>query len=350
MGGQANSGNSFPCACFSVRAWLRKRLERRSRAWRGPDQPLLPMGKTTGLDAVCDRKQILVDWDRIASQPRPKHQGSDNFLKKQFKLCAHGEIGFFLTKQIISALPDTDEKPIKIKRKATFDGWEREVEEEERAFPSTKEQIKKMHMVFRNNLYMCLISFPQHPQLNVTKLDLDDWYEWFWGKDIAERKPSPSESTLVYAERNAWREIHNKVYEGATLKDATQDLRQDSLFWTREVYERCQTRSAPQHQREEEHRLVATAAPMVQGQVKSGRSPPKGKGKSKTKDKGKAKSSWPSTWATAAPNGTPFCRDFHVRKACQGSCGRSHNCPVMKDGWVCNAPPGQHSPGNCPHK
>ena len=223
------------------------------------------MGKTTGLDAVCDRKQILVDWDRIASQPRPKHQGSDNFLKKQFKLCAHGEIGFFLTKQIISALPDTDEKPIKIKRKATFDGWEREVEEEERAFPSTKEQIKKMHMVFRNNLYMCLISFPQHPQLNVTKLDLDDWYEWFWGKDIAERKPSPSESTLVYAERNAWREIHNKVYEGATLKDATQDLRQDSLFWTREVYERCQTRSAPQHQREEEHRLVATAAPMVQG-------------------------------------------------------------------------------------
>ncbi|CAK9065389.1 unnamed protein product [Durusdinium trenchii] len=69
---------------------------------RGPDQPLLPMGKTTGLDAVCDRKQILV-------QPRPKltYQGSDNFLKKQFKLCAHGKIGFFLTKQIISALPDT---------------------------------------------------------------------------------------------------------------------------------------------------------------------------------------------------------------------------------------------------
>ncbi|CAK9035688.1 unnamed protein product [Durusdinium trenchii] len=108
---------------------------------RGPDQPLLPMGKTTGLDAVCDRKQILVDWDRIANQPRPKltYQGSDNFLKKQFKL------------------------PL-------FDGWEREVEEEERAFPSTKEQIKKMHMVFRNNLYMCLISFPQHLQFNVTKV------------------------------------------------------------------------------------------------------------------------------------------------------------------------------------
>ena len=213
-----------------------------------------------------------------------------------------------------------------------------------------------MHMVFRNNLYMCLISFPQHPQLNVTKLDLDDWYEWFWGKDIAERKPSPSESTLVYAERNAWREIHNKVYEGATLKDAMQDLRQDSLFWTQEFYERCQTRSTPQSPtkgKSKGQRSIAWSPRQPQwskGQVKSGRSPPKGKGKSKTKDKGKAKSSWPSTWATAAPNGTPFCRDFHVRKACQGSCGRSHNCPVMKDGWVCNAPPGQHSPGNCPHK
>ena len=89
---------------------------------RGPDQPLLPMGKTTGLDAVCDRKQILVDWDRIANQPRPKltYQGSDNFLKKQFKLCAHGEIGFFLTKQIISALPDTDEKPIIDQTKSHF--------------------------------------------------------------------------------------------------------------------------------------------------------------------------------------------------------------------------------------
>ena len=164
-------------------------------------------------------------------------------MKKNFNLCAHGEIGFFLTKHTISALPDTDEKPIKVKRKATFDGWEREVEDEERAFPSTKEQVKKMHQVFRNNLYMCLISFPQHPQFNVTKTDMDDWYEWFGGKDIAERKPPPSESIVVYAERNAWREIHNKVtFEGATLKDAMQDLRQDSLFWTWEVYERRQTR------------------------------------------------------------------------------------------------------------
>ena len=64
--------------------------------------------------------------------------------------------------------------PLRSNEKPLLTG-EREVEEEERAFPSTKEQIKKMHMVFRNNLYMCLISFPQHLQFNVTKVDLDDW-------------------------------------------------------------------------------------------------------------------------------------------------------------------------------
>ena len=200
---------------------------------------------------------------------------------------------------------------------------------------------------------MCLISFPQHPQFNVTKQDLDDWYEWFWGKDIAERKPSPSESTLVYAERNAWREIHNKVYEGATLKDATQDLRQDSLFWTREVYERCQTRSAPQSptkkevQKAEEHRLVATAAPMVQGpgQIRALASQRQGEVQDKRQGQDEVIMAF-----LLGHCGAPFCRDFHVRKTCQGNCGRSHNCPVMKDGWVCNAPPGQHSPGNCTHK
>ena len=53
----------------------------------GRDHPALPAGKATGLDTVCDRRQILIDWDRMAQQPRPKltYQGSDSFLKKQFK-------------------------------------------------------------------------------------------------------------------------------------------------------------------------------------------------------------------------------------------------------------------------
>ena len=47
----------------------------------------------------------------------------------------------------------------------------------------------------------------------------------------------------------------------------------------------------------------------------------------------------------------PFCRDYFIKKTCQGQCGRSHNCPVVNsEGWVCNAGPKEHKPENCPHK
>ena len=39
----------------------------------------------------------------------------------------------------------------------------------------------------------------------------------------------------------------------------------------------------------------------------------------------------------------PFCRDYFIKKTCQGQCGRSHNCPV---GSVMQDP----KPENCPHK
>ena len=75
---------------------------------------------------------------------------------------------------------------------------------------------------------MCLLAFPQFTQFDVSKHDLDDWYDWFWA-------PPPSEKTLLYAERNAWRSIHNLVFEGKSLKEAMLEVRSDALFWTREV-------------------------------------------------------------------------------------------------------------------
>ena len=43
------------------------------------------------------------------------------------------------------------------------------------------------------------------------------------------------------SERNAWRKIHEKMHEGDTLKAAMLSVRQDTLFWTREVYEKIKT-------------------------------------------------------------------------------------------------------------
>ena len=86
----------------------------------------------------------------------------------------------------------------------TVDGWEKEEEEETRKLPTTRRQLEHMHLVFRTNLLMAILSFPSMPKLNITHRDLEDWYRWFWGKDIADRRPPPSEQVLLYAERNAW--------------------------------------------------------------------------------------------------------------------------------------------------
>ena len=86
----------------------------------------------------------------------------------------------------------------------------------------------------------------------------------FYGPEIAGRKPPPSETTLLWAERNAWRQICQLMADGATLKNSLKQMKENQLFWTREVYERI----------------------MFQ-QLRSPRHP---KGKGKGKGKGKTKS------------------------------------------------------------
>ena len=266
-------------------------------------------------------------------------------------MCAKGEIGWFNIKHIVSALPEKDERPIKTKRKITINGWDREEEEEERRNPTTYEQLKRAHQVFRNTLLLCMTAFPQFAQFDATFEDLEEWYSWFWGKTIAERKPQPSEMVLMYAERNAWREIHNKVYEGKTLKKAMEEQRQDTLFWTREVYERFKlkedktplTKPSTGKGKHQKGGKGPTWTP-IQGQWTKGKmgSPSKGK-----PSKGQSKSKtpqWPTTWAKVTPKGMQFCRDHLIKGSCQGNCGRSHNCPVMKGGGLCN---GDHHPDQC---
>ena len=306
------------------------------------------------IDSLCDRKQLLKNWDDLVKLPRPKleFQGSDAYLRKQWKYCSQGEIGWFQIKHIISALPEMDERPIKTKRQLTVNGWEREEEDEERKAPTTREQLKRAHTVFRNSLLMCIISFPQFAHFDAKYQDLEEWYSFFWGKDIADRKPQPSEMVLLYAERNAWRDIHNRVYEGATLKEAMTAQKADTLFWQREVYERL---SKPDKgsgqpkgsggQNPKGKGKVRPAWSPFQPQWSKGKQPQKGKtpkGSSKGKD-----NNWPKNWATQTPKGLQFCRDFLLRNKCPGNCGRSHGCPVIKDGWTCN---GTHHPDQCPNK
>lgn len=297
-------------------------------------------------------------WARLESQ------GSDALLKRQHRFIARGEIGFIQVKHLISALPEEGERPTKTSKRFTLDGWEGHEEEEVRSNPTTRRQLERMHMVFRTTLLMCTASAPQFANLCITKEELDSWYEWFYGEDIAGRSPPPSEAILLYAERNAWRKIHDMVHGGTTLSEALRTIKLDLLFWTREVYERVNKQTVKTIQTKGKGKTKVTTrqatAPWQPQWMKPRKGEPKGKGTTKGTPGGKGKTTkgksktpgkpdWPSHWAIKNPKNVPYCRDFHLYKSCTGQCGRSHNCPVRVDGWTCDAAPGTHSTSECPH-
>ena len=289
---------------------------------------------TTGfnLDALCDRVALEKDWVNQTGQPKPRLD-----LKKQFRYCAKGEIGYFAPKHIISALPEEGERPTKSHRKLTVDGFEKEEEEEERANPQTRRQLERMHMVFRNNLLMCTLAFPQFQQFDITKSDLDEWYDWFYGPSIAGRRPPPSEFTLLWSERNAWRQIYQLMADGSTLKTAMKTIKEDQLFWTREVYERVlfQQLKTPRDPKgkgkgKDKGKKGGKTKGVYQDHLKN--KPGKGNGKNDKSSKGGRPNGWPQNWALQAPNKVQYCRDFHLKHSCPGNCGRSHACPVRVNG------------------
>ena len=194
-----------------------------------------------GTPPRISRSRANGDKKTKLTKPKLAVQGSDQLVKRQFKLCAGGEIGFTPMKYLVSALPEPGERPWKTTKKSTVDGWDREDEVEERGEPKTRHQLERMHAVFRNTLLMCVLSFPQFGKFDITREDLESWYEWFYGEDIGGRFPPPEDHVLAIAERNAWRKIHEKMHEGNTLKAAMLSVRQDTLFWTREVYEKIKT-------------------------------------------------------------------------------------------------------------
>ena len=320
-----------------------------------------PLGST--LEATMDRRSLEEAYMKVYNQPRPKleYQGSDALLKRQARFVGRGELGYIQVKHLVSALPEEGERPTKTSKRFTLDGFEGTEEEEIRANPTTRRQLERMHMVFRTNLLMCVASAPQFSNLTITKTDLDAWYDWFYGEDIAGRSPAPSEAILLYAERNAWRKIHDMVHGGMDLKEALSAIKNDLLFWTREVYERV-SKSAKQPAAKGKGKTKQASkaiAPPWQPQwtkPRKGDTAPQGKGKGNASQKGKApkgntkgKPDWPTHWAFRNPKNVPYCRDHHLYKNCGGQCGRSHNCPVRVGGWICDAAPGAHKVEDCPH-
>ena len=119
--------------------------------------------------------------------------------------------------------------------------------------------------------------------------------------------------------------MHELMHSGMTLKQAMKEVKEDSLFWMREVYERViQQNSKGRDKGSGKTKKGKWGPPIRQPHWEK----PSGKGKSKDKGKGKGtkskSSDWPSHCAFKNPKGVPFCRDYHLKNQCQGQCGRSH--------------------------
>ena len=94
-------------------------------------------------EVLCERPQLEKEFTAKWGIPKPQYrdQGSDALLRRQYKFCSKGEIGFIHSKYIISALPKKGRGQSR-----------KEEEEEERAAPTTRRQLERLHLVFRNTL------------------------------------------------------------------------------------------------------------------------------------------------------------------------------------------------------
>ena len=201
-------------------------------------------------------------------------------------------------------------------------------------------------MVFRTSLLMCVAANSQHSNLDISKGELDSFYDWLEGPEFGNhpthRVPL---GRLRSAEREAWRKICLKVHERTGLSQALEEVRKDYLFWT----------------------------PILMGDPGAGQSAtgePRGKGKgSKWKGKGgkphrvKGKEKGPPVWTGArqswqsgsgqswqanqggkgkgrwarSDGNREYCWAWN-KGSCRGNCNRLHRCcKTLRSGYPCNA-------------
>jgi hypothetical protein len=302
-------------------------------------------------------------------------------------------VGTIKPTHLVPFFPEDDEKP------STKRGRTMEEDEETRSWPSMQRSVERWFLIFRTNLFMCLAMFPQFKQFDITWTELENFYSWILGPEIGSKKPPPSPSTLLAAERKVWEMVEVHLHEGRSLKEALKEIKGSTLFWQREIYEKS---SYPTQQRAVSWnydppnrppqsgwgrtgksaggtpQITPTSADYKGGKAYSGKQAPtkgagakgspagvqrKGKSDGGKQAKGNAKQppaqpsgaqgskTWPANWANVDLSGTQYCRKHHLYNACTGSCTRSHKCPVKRaaDGYICNMAPTAHDPTNCPN-
>ena len=311
-------------------------------------------------------------WNtKHGAKPPLEDQGTDAFLGRIYKDMGSGTIGIYPQRQRVGRL-DNHTKTTTRKRDA--DGAIKETEVEEAIPPATIQDLRHQTTVLSTSLVMISYVLPTIPAVQVSKQDLDEYYSWFFGPEIATRNPAPPLKVLENADLAAWRHIAIKLHRGSTLKQAIKDIRMDALFWQREVYEktpkgdysgkgqyeyqRNQEYQRPQEQQWQkgsyEVQYNTSYIPQGKNNKGKGKKGKSNKGKNGTFPKGKGKGKEPGTtnppvsdevwgnWADKGPptswhpQGQKICRSYHTG-TCWGGCGYSHShCPkILASGRPC---------------
>ena len=58
--------------------------------------------------------------------------------------------------------------------------------------------------IWQPGLLMCTIACPQQKHLQITRAELEDYYDFINGPNISQKTPAPSHTTVLSAERNGW--------------------------------------------------------------------------------------------------------------------------------------------------
>ena len=186
---------------------------------------------------------------------------------------------------------------------------------------------------------MCTLAFPQFQQFDITKSDLDEWYDWvLWAIHRRDADLHLRSSHSCGLRGMPGGKSIKLMADGSTLKTAMKTIKEDQLFWTREVYERVlfQQLKTPRDPKgkgkgKDKGKKGGKTKGVYQDHLKN--NPGKGNGKNDKASKGGRPNGWPQNWALQAPNGVQYCRDFHLKHTCPGNC-RQIPCLPSESQWM----------------
>ncbi len=323
----------------------------------------------------------------------PDEQGSDHFLALLKRSFSRGEVPIVQLKQIVPFMPEPGE--INFQKRHHKEKTGESYVEEAIKEPFELDRWKRTMTIWRNSLLMAVAVCQSQPSVDLTKATLDELYdEYLYGREIMKKSKPPSLAIMKVAERKFWREVSLRLMKAKgkgksdTMESVVLEVRKDTLFWQREVYDWCSSQGSKTKPDKSKKRNYATNLGRGKWQVQKNflknapkfkQSQPKGQSKGKQKGKGKkgkgmvcfvcgkvghtamqcrqnplnqqqqqqgaqipppqgAPSQPTRTWAPRGVDGKPPCREYHGGANCRfgASCRFSHLCPVLKrDGSIC---------------